>query len=231
MTDDQDKKPPSRLDRHLSILGLGDSLPEDQLAADRRLMTEARPKGLTFPEVKKPSFLSALADHRSKWQMGLAGLAAAVIAVVLYKNPSSPDGAYTIKGGASVAIYFEQAGQVKSWTTGTVLAEGTKVRAEVLAVKPTVAFWGVTAKGGRLLSDSRWILDNRLPLAAGEKKFFPGSLELSGPSEGETLVVAICPAGYVKMDSPETPELLAKMLLFYSTDTLSECKTQRFLLR
>ncbi len=231
MTNDQDKKQPSRLDRHLSILGLGDSLPEDQLAAERRLMTEARPKRLTFPAARKPGFLTALADHRSKWQMGLAGLAAAVIAVVLYKNPSPSDGTYTIKGGAGVAIYFEQGGQVKAWTTGTVLAEGAKVRAEVLAVKPTMAFWGVTAKGGRLLSESHWILENRLPLAAGEKKFFPGSLELSGPSEGEVLVVAICPEGYVKLEAPETPELLSKMLLYYSTDTLAECKTQRFQLR
>lgn len=224
MTNDQDKKGPSRLDRHLSVLGLGDTLPEGEVAADRRVMAEARPKRLTFPERKSAAFFA-------KWQMGFALLAAAAVAVVLYQNQSAPDGAFTIKGGASVAIFFEQAGQVRPWTTGTKLEEGAKVRAEVLAVKPSVAFWGVTAKGGRLLSEPDWIVANRIGLAAGEKKFFPGSLELSGPSEGETLVVSVCPEGYVKLDAPETPELLSKMLLYYSTDTLSDCKTQRFQLR
>lgn len=223
MTNDQDKKSPSRLDRHLSILGLGDPVAEELLAADRQVMTEAVPRKLRFPPAKKPA--------PAFWQMGVGVLLAASLAVILYRNRDTDDGGFRVKGGASVALYFEQDGQVQQWKAGTTLKEGAKIRAEVVAGKPTLAFWGVTAKGGRLLSEPHWILENRLLLAAGEKKFFPGSLELSGPSEGETLVVSICPDAHVKVDAPETPELLAKMLLYYSTDTLSECKTQRFQLR
>jgi hypothetical protein len=174
---------------------------------------------------------AALADYRSKWQMILAVLAAVVIAIILYKNPSAPEGSFPLKGGASVAILVEQGGKSSPWTTGMPLAEGAKVQVEMYAAKPSVAFWGLTAKGGRLLSDPSTVLAQRLEFAGGETKPFPSSLDLTGPSESETLVIAVCPAGYVQLDAPETPELLAKLLLFYSTDTLSECHTQRFTLR
>lgn len=181
---------------------------------------------------RQPSRLAVMfSDHRSKWQFGLSALVAAALAFVLYKKPFATDTSFKVNAGASVAVYYEQGGELTTWKPGTTLNEGTKIHAEVLAVKPAVAFWGITANGGRLLSDPQQVLANRLQLAAGEKKLFSNNFELSGPGEGETLVIAICPADYVEVEAPETPELLAKLLLYFSTDTLVECKTQRFALR
>ncbi len=236
-TKEQDPKV-SRFDKHLNLLGLDGKapLPERELAADRLLMEQAQPKRLVFPSersepARRQQAAALFKDFGARWMAGGALLVAATVAALVYQQRQSPEeGRYTVKGAANVEVFFEQKGAVAPWTPGVHLDEGAKVRAEVLAVKPSLAFWAVTGRGGKLLNTASWIWENRQLLTAGEKKFFQGSLELAGASEGEVLTVAVCPTEDFNEEAKNNAEIAAG--LFRSpAATLPGCHLQHFPLR
>ena len=69
---------------------------------------------------------------------------------------------------------------------------GDRVRAEILASDPIVAYAAIADAQGKLLVPAEQIHASAQRLSAGERKAFPGSFKLVGPAEGETLVILIC---------------------------------------
>ncbi len=231
---DDGKKTPSRLERQLAILGLGDqALPEAQLAAERRAMAEAAPKPLHFP-VSRPEAAEGAAWWRRlpplprrAWP-AFAVLAAAGVAFVLMPRGGPQPPPFQVMGGSNVQVFTEQAGNVAEWKAGVDLPAGARVKASVLAPAAAAAFWGVVARDGRLLSDPAWIARNRLDLAAGARQEFTGSLELDGASEHEVLVVVVCPAAGAEGRAAEVARAMPGPQL---PATLGDCRAERFPLR
>lgn len=225
MTHDEDKKGPSRLEKHLKIMGLGgEDVPEAALTAERRAIEEATPLALRLPASRLPARRKSL-FHMTSWSWGVSALAAAVLTVVIVGRGKDETQPLTIKGAASVQVFAEQGGTVTPLPSNADLPAGARVKAEVLAGAPSEAFWGVVGRDGRLLSDAAWITQSRLDLAANERKAFAGSLELDGPSEGEILVVVVCAAGVAATDVAKN----------FAVDPLplplQACRMQRFPLR
>src|SRR5262249_27130950 len=79
-------------------------------------------------------------------------------------------------------------GETKVWLNRV----GDQVNAEVTSDRSAVAFLAVYDNHGRMLSDPRMMLGNRLALAPGERAAFRQGFALTGPSEGEVLVVYVC---------------------------------------
>jgi hypothetical protein len=184
---------PSRLEQHYAILGLGGRVAADdpRLAADRRVMDAAKPLPLDFGKKAGATHLVSAAETR--WVAPVfAGLAiAAVAAFTIFKRP--PDAGWRTMGGGHVQLYVEEHGQVRPWADGMRLGAGAKVRAEVLAEAPTLAFWGVTSRGGELLVDQAWIEGQAMRLGVAEKKLFEDGAELDAKDDGERLSVVTCP--------------------------------------
>ena len=241
MSKDKDNRP-SRLERQMAILGLGsDSLPEESLTAERQAMAETDPRPLVFPEsvvlgaqgvttfaaAPGAEAASRLLRHKRAYITAtLGGLVAACAAFfVLRQGPIEPP--LQVMGGGDVRVFSEVGGTVQAFVSNTGLPTGARVKAEVLASVPSVAFWGVVARDGRLLSDPAWIVQNRLDLAVGERRAFKGSLALEGPSEGESLIVVTCPAA----TTTDLAEVVARSLAAKLPEALRACRTQRFLLR
>jgi hypothetical protein len=238
--DDKNGSDASRLRRHLAIMGLEDGVPEAELTAERRAMSEAKPLPLTFPKEapqRAPAAASREAPAQTRgfgwpklgWSAGGLLLAAGLALVVLRNQPDATPG-FTVKGAGSVQVFYEQDGKVEPLASGMRLHEGAKVKAEVQAGGSAArAFWGVASKDGKLLTDAAWIWQARLDLGEGEKRQFAGSLALDGPSEGETLGVVLCPAGAVKepLVAGVAEAIAGKPL----PADLAGCRVERFPLR
>ena len=205
----------SRFDRQLAVLGVngGNEVSPADLAAEKRLIDAATPKPLEFPSTATEPMPGR---NAMRW-MGIGGvfaLAAAAIFLVMKAEPrtDAPPG-WMMKGGTSARVFVEEGGAVKEWSAARPLDAGARVKVEVAVQEASTAFWGVVGRGPKLLSDVAWIGQNRLTLPAGGKGSFAGSLELDGKSEGENLVVVVCPASILagKADGEATVAIGALM--------------------
>lgn len=221
-----DKKNPSRLERQWALLGLSDqAIPEGILRAEQKAQDEAVPRPLVFPDVSVVRPRKAPFLRRGLPVMSV--LAAASVAFLLWREGRSVPPALQVMGAGDVQVFTEKDGRVQALAPDANLGGGTRVKATVLAVVPSTAFWGVVAADGRLLSDANWIAQNRLDLPAGERRSFNGSLALDGPSEGEALVVVSCP----KEAAPDMTAVVRGMVAPKVPDGLQSCRFWRFRLR
>lgn len=181
---------PSLLEQHYAIIA-GDPGPLDPATAHEKDRIES----IRLPKLELPArnVVSLKRPKNTVWRVALSGLAAAGIAGALWTaRTSHTDDGLRTKGEHQVWVYWERAGDVKTYEDGMLLETGDRVRAEVLAAESVVAYWGVTDASGRLLSDPADVWGSALKLEPGERDAFSGSFKLVGPSEGETLVVILC---------------------------------------
>jgi hypothetical protein len=196
MPDDQTK---SRLTGQLVALGLEDAARAEAatVSREKRLMTEVEPLPLTFPPQKSPRSLMA------QWRVAVPVLAAAAVALILFKPWSAEDPGWRVKGAGHVEVYADVGGNVIKLERGATLPNGAKVRAQVTAAADIVAFSGIVNARRELLSDPASVWSGRLTLKPGDKAFFAGSVELVGADEGEAAVVVSCPASVIANAGPD----------------------------
>lgn len=219
-TDKSDK--PSRLARHMSLLDLTDEkLSAAETEEERAFVDSMNPKPLHFPE-ENPA-----RSYRKSWLAVPFVLGAAALALLFIK-PREETG-WTVKGAAKIDIFVEREGEVRPFTTGDEVSAGERIKAEVFAVRPSVAFWGVSSRDGRLLSDAPWIWDNRINLDSQERKSFAGSLQLDERSEGESLCVVECPSELLgQLDAQVFSQSIADVIRSKSLPQgdLRDCRSQ-----
>lgn len=192
---DDTKRQDSRLAKHLHLLGVETSSTAtvDSLAREKRLLDAVGDlPGLDFA---RPEAQGSRPSRRSRQLSGLLGFAAAAgLTVLVFSQREDQDQSHgvRIKGDIGVAtVYFDKDGQSGTLTPGTTLQDGTRVRVEVTAHGDSTAYMTVADRDSKLLTDPMGL---KLDLKAGEKRFFPGALELTGESEGETILVLLCAA-------------------------------------
>lgn len=236
MTPIDPQGPPSRLSTQLSLLGFEppatDALGSERMGEERARQAAVVPKPLSFDGTRRRRPVASV-----PWGLALGGLLAAAAAVALYvrgREPGEPV-AQTMGGSASITVMVDQNRVISTLAAATPLHEGARIRAEVAVPgdAPATAFWGVVSGDGHLLSDAGWIWQNRLPVAARSRAAFTGALELTGPNEGETLIIAVC-AGAVPTEA--TAGVTAVTSVFTSGTApeavaLGPCQVQRSPLR
>lgn len=133
--------------------------------------------------------------RRTIWVAPTLALAAALLTFLLVRDDLLPhplsDATIRAKGDSKVWVYWERGGTVSPWTPETRLANGDRVRVELLAGEDVLAWLAVVDRTGQLLGEpNAW---QPLSLASGEQAAFPGSVKLVGQDDGETLEVWTCP--------------------------------------
>lgn len=202
---------PSFYRRHLHLTGIErtEVLTPADLAADQADLAAVTLPALTFlqPEVSgaEPVAVSGrkgagsaidrfLRDHGS-W-LGAAAMVFLVLLPALTMRTADrshvlPD-TVRVKGGEKVVLYVERNGVVTPYAGGSTLQNGDRLRTEIITGGERVAYQFVTNADRQVLSPVADVLDERIYVRAGEKGVFPGSIELVGRSEGETLHVLLC---------------------------------------
>ena len=185
-------QPVSLYQQHLLILGYDKALDQnisvEEIAGEERRCKNLKLPPLNLPE-QKPS-------KRPQLYPIAAVLLVSLVPLTLIKgfDPFASNGpAYRIKGAPVVQVFWERQGVVQKFVSGTTLKNGDRVRAEVLTPVDSAAYLLVTDANGNMLSPSQQVLDGALRLEKGAKRSFPGSLELVGISQGEQLLVVVCP--------------------------------------
>lgn len=223
---DPDFSKHSRLAQHLALLELDDQglAPEDT-AAEARVIDRMVPKPLSLSRREKSRKLFYLAPIL---------MAAAGIGLMLFQNAERDANPWQIKGGGHVQIYVEEEGYIQAWDEARPLTPQARIKAEVFSEAPAVAFWGVSSRAGQLLQEPDWIMQNKIVLEAQEKKFFAGSLQLDGPSEGEYLCVVVCPVSLLnRLTEPNILQDLTQAVTskVMPQGNLTACKNTCFQLR
>lgn len=182
----------SLLAQHQRILGYNkgiDQKPHPSDWEEQSRIERLRLPPLYLPQTARPqSFFANLGISGARW-WGFAAMAALMLVAILWPKA---DESLRIKGTHHISIFWEREGHVEPWTGGTFLQAGDRVRAEVLASDNIIAYAGIADHEGKLLLPPEQFHATAQTLAPGERKAFPGSFKLVGPSEGETLVVLIC---------------------------------------
>lgn len=187
------KPRPSLLAQHRKILGYDQSpLTADDLAEKERIeRLPLRPLDLTNQPAKSGDWWLSLT--RPKLIFPVLSVAFAALVAFIFVGPEQGgDDTLRFKGESKVWMYFERSGVAGRVTPDTVLQNGDRVRAEILAADDGVAYLAIMNQAGELLSPPDLVLGRALVLEAGRTKAFEGSIELVGANEGETVVVMIC---------------------------------------
>jgi len=118
------------------------------------------------------------------------------------------------KGSDRITIYRERNAQVVQITTfdqPLALLNGDRIRVEVLTSTEKTAYYFISSGlHGRVLTGVDEMLGERMAMAPGERAIFPGSIELIGENEGETLNVVLCSA---PLESSQASEIIDEYLL------------------
>ena len=128
------------------------------------------------------------------------------------------------KGSHQITVYVQNRGTAGVWS-GDQLKEGDKVQVEIKANQDLFAFQGVVNRHNEILSVSD--SQHYLHLESGESRMFPFSLELTGPSENETLVVVTC----LEDPSSYSPETIQNILVGVGSEQNFSCEKKSYLLR
>lgn len=194
-TNDKDQNKTSRLTKHLHLMGVEPTsgLKPGELSQEKQLMDavgDMPPLDFDKAEVRHPKPIRP--SHWFAAGLGVAAAATMTFYVMQPRERVDLGPGLRVKGDIGAAtVYFDHEGKVGKLTSGMTLESGTKVRVEVSAHGDAFAYMTVADRNSQLLTDATGL---RLALKAGEKASFPGALELTGESEGETILVLICPA-------------------------------------
>jgi hypothetical protein len=205
---------PSFFTRHLHITGIetSTSFNEADVAADLQAMDRFDLPSLDFRSVAKTSakkdqqfmrLITAsreLIDNLFSQHGELLGVAAMLLLFILpfstFQNDSLNSNAIRAKGGDKITIYKERNGQVTQIATfdqSLALENGDRIRIEVLAGAARHVFYYISSFSKReVLSPVNDIQAEGMLLKAGDRAIFPGSVELVGVNEGETLNILLC---------------------------------------
>lgn len=203
---------PSFYARHLHLSGIEkhESVSDADLKTDQVALS-----AIELPELHLLSDPSELRTHEGrsngsfmqwirslidKLLVGHAGLIGAGVMVFLVLLPMAtmqrgqePLLGFRVKGGDKVSLFRERQGSVSLFTVGSKLENGDRLRTEVMvAGADRLVFQFVSNGDHRVLSSLSDILQDQLALSAGDPGVFPGSIELVGANEGETLNILIC---------------------------------------
>jgi hypothetical protein len=177
--------------RHLAVIeadGDPGKLPPDA-AREASLAQTLSLSPLPHPKQTRP-----LGERRSPYIWGIAASALlAVGASGFWRHFRESD--LSGKGEASIYVFYARDSNVSEWRSEASLQSGDRVMAEVLAPSPGQAFWAVLDRQGHIISSKQRIEVDRLILSGGQRRAFPGSFELTGDNDGETLAVAFCGTG------------------------------------
>jgi hypothetical protein len=122
----------------------------------------------------------------------VAGLAI-FVSVLVFKDEWRQSDRLSPKGAVQVSVFWERAGKVSPLLMDSNLVDGDKVGATVLSAEDAVAYWAITDKDFKVLSDQADVEASKISLQAGVRKSFGSSFELVPPNQGENLVIVICP--------------------------------------
>src|SRR5262249_5067034 len=138
---------PSLLARQMAIITEGDQS-HAATVAERRRIDALRLPPLTVP--------TRLETRRRSWPLTtvLMALAATVVAALWTHKPVSERESLRVKGESQVWVYWERDGEVRAFEAGASLANGDRIRAEVMAPGAAFAYWVVTSADGRILSSA-----------------------------------------------------------------------------
>lgn len=232
----------SRFLRHLALLGIGagdeSALPvkDDPTMVREQKIFDAVGElpSLDFAAPKKLE--QTQPKSKSVWWLGggaVLAVAALVLLIVWNENQDRPL-EYQVKGDlGSARVHFDQSGTVGLVTADTHLHDGAKVRVEVTANRDVLAIMVITNWADELLTGVNEAITQRILVPAGQKLLFPGSLELTGGNEGETVAVLICPQEFIgalhsSQVQSEIREILARDV---AVKVLTGCKVERIRLR
>jgi hypothetical protein len=223
-------KKPSFFTKHLHITGIETSslVSESDIAGDLKAMDGIDLPNLDFRSVarnseKKKLPLVRLLDASRSFinnlfseHTELLGVAAMLLLFILplstMKSASEVTEVIRAKGGDKITIYKERQGtvsQIARFEQSLALENGDRIRIEVLAGAERHAFYFISsASKMQVLSSVQEIQAEGISLKAGDRAIFPGSVELIGVNEGETLNVLLC-------DSPLSGAQLSEMISEY----------------
>lgn len=127
------------------------------------------------------------------WNLPALGAIAAAAMLTLILYPSAEQSPSIIaKGGIVVTVFAKKDDTVRRLDGATLASDGDLIRAQVTAPQAGSAFWAITDINGSVISDPGRIVSDRLDIEPTKAATFPGSFEIVGQNEGETIVVMFC---------------------------------------
>lgn len=126
------------------------------------------------------------------WAPALAIAAMLALALWPFIKTERPEEIYSMKGDSQISIYFRDGESVLKWDGVQPLPEKVPIRVDVLSSFDGIGYLTFFSKTGDLLSSLEELLARKKALAAGERDAFPGSFQLTGVSQGETLGIVLC---------------------------------------
>jgi hypothetical protein len=190
MNDKINEKEPSRLRKHLALLGHED-LPEHEIQEEQKIMAGMQLPPLTLgasqPNVVKPIW------WRSKpWQTSFALVGVMVLTIVVGRLGWEERAAVNFKGNDAVSIWYQRGQEAEKLGEQEILKTGDKFRVEVTVTRPSTAYLVMLDNLDRNQPLRQEVLDTALQLAAGETKAFADAYELTDPNLNEEVSVVIC---------------------------------------
>lgn len=136
--------------------------------------------------------------------MTIGSLLVGACALFLYVNrsPVVENPGWRVKGTAHVAVYYDRGGKVATLQSTEKLLAGDKFRVQVTAAVDSVAFYSVFKMPIESLMPLEDTWNQKISIKSGTKEFFDGSVELTGKSEQEYVVVVDCPFAFMNGKDP-----------------------------
>ena len=185
----------SRFQKHLHILGIEDTtLEPEQINREKQLIEQMNPNPLDLSKAHEETWLSQIKIKLFSKPTWTLLTAACGIFFMVYLIDKEENIGIRSKGKSRVKVYYEFNQVVKTYNPNVSLPMGAKVQVEIMAAENLVAYLNVVDKNAKPLLSKEYILEQAIKIKVGDKSSFADSLELTGPSEGETLDVMICKA-------------------------------------
>ncbi len=207
---------PSFFSRHLHITGIETSshVTVEDLSDDLAAMDSFELPSLDFRSATKSVERDLnpiarllitgrqLVDQLFSQHSELLGVAAMLLLFILplstFKKESTVLDSIRAKGSDKVVLYRERSGeisQIGTFENSLALTNGDRIRVEVLAATQKHAFYFISNSQQKVLTPVEGMFSERMLLKSGDRAIFPGSIELIGENEGESLHVLLCDEG------------------------------------
>ncbi len=187
----------SLFSKHLRLI----ETDESQWTEDERLEFQSLQQLDLPPLVLPPAPAGRLEQLGNWWRqpkfysgLAIAGVASlTVFSLLVSRQMGDVEDRLSAKGSLQVSVFWERDGKVSPLMGEMNLKDGDKVGAAVLTSEDSVAYWAITDRDFKTLSDASDVESSKISLQAGVRKTFDSSFELVAPNQGENLVIVVCP--------------------------------------
>ena len=231
MNKEDNKLGPSRFQKHLHIMEIEHIHPDPKgIKQEQDLIDKMEPIPLNLQAFRKPSIWEGLKELVFSRPAGVLLASACALFFMVYQLDPEDESSIRSKGSTQVKLYYELEKVVKPFNPKVPLPAGSRVQVEIMPAKNGAAYLNVVDKNNKALLSRDYILSQALEVKAGQKTSFADSLQLTGPSEGETLSVMLCNEGVIA-DFKEWNSLLDIFYTKNGEQELEGCEVFKFKLR